>query len=111
MTHEAIFNNWPRAKKSLKRSLPRLVRELSREVHTRGQTKGICVEHRVVRVEEVVHGAEYGTTTIRVGGLEGRGGRERRVLSRIRHRRLHRLRLRLHLQRRRERLRERAGTS
>ena len=97
MTHQAIFNNWPRAKKSLKYSSPRLVRELGREVHTRGQTKGICVEHRVVRVEEVVHGAEYSTCTIRVGRLEGRGGRERRVLSRIWHRRLHGLRLRLYL--------------
>lgn len=76
-------------------------------MHTRGQTERVRVEHRVVRVEKVIHGAEYCACTVRVGRLEGRGGWERRVLPRIGHRRLHRLRLHV---RRRERLRERAGT-
>lgn len=77
-------------------------------MHARRQTKGVCIEHGVVWVEEVVHTVENSTYLAGLGRGDGVRGGEGRVLCR-RHGRLHALAL--HRLRRGEALRIWTGPS
>jgi len=56
-------------------SLSSFVRELSREMHAGRETERICIEHRIVRIEHLVHSELTVTVAVAgaIGGLESRG--------------------------------------